>query len=67
MVGSDTFALFGEDTAGLSPEDIYGLHCCWELEMNEDPRAPEERTPEAGRRILAEHNSGFEDAGPAGS
>lgn len=67
MVGSDTFALFGENTAGLSPEDIYGLHCCWELQMNEDSRAPEERTPEEGRRILAEHNPGFEETGPVGS
>lgn len=59
MVGSITFALFGETTADLSPEDIYALHCCWELEMHEDERAPEERTAEIGRQILAEHNPGF--------
>jgi hypothetical protein len=30
LVGSTTFALFGEATADLAPEDVYGLHCCWE-------------------------------------
>ena len=55
MVGSITFSLFGETTEDLSPEDIYALHCCWELEVNDDPRAPEERTIEAGRKILAEY------------
>ena len=59
LVGSVTFALFGESTADLSPEQVYGLHCAWELEMNQDPRAPEKRTPESGMRILAAHNPGF--------
>ncbi len=59
MVGSVTFALFSEASAQLSPEDIYGLHCCWELQRNSDPRAPEERTAAAGRAILAERNTGF--------
>jgi hypothetical protein len=59
MVGSVTFALFGEATEDLSPEDVYALHCCWELEANEDPRAPTERTPQNGRRILAQKNKGF--------
>lgn len=52
MVGSMTFALFGEATAELSAEDVYGLHCCWELEMNQDPRAPKERSVAAGKKIL---------------
>src|SRR5205085_7500326 len=52
MVGSVTFALFSEATADLSPEDVYGLHCCWELECNQDPRAPARRTAAAGRRLL---------------
>jgi hypothetical protein len=52
MVGSVTFALFGEATAELCPEDVYGLHCCWELARNEDPRAPEKRTARAGRELL---------------
>lgn len=52
MFGSITFALFGEATADMSPEDAYGLHCCWELEMNDDPRAPKKRTAKAGRKLL---------------
>lgn len=52
MVGSITFALFGETSAEMSAEDIYGLHCCWELEMTEDARAPKRRTAKAGRKLL---------------
>jgi len=59
MVGSVTFALFGEDTADLKPEDVYALHCCWELECNNDKRAPEERSIEAGRKILSQYNPEF--------
>lgn len=55
MVGSVTFALFGETTADLSPEDVYALHCCWELEMNGDPRAPRKRSIAAGKKILARY------------
>jgi hypothetical protein len=59
MVGSITFALFGETTTDLLPEDIYGLHCCWELERNGDIRAPKERSAQAGREILRHQNAGF--------
>lgn len=52
MVGSVTFTLFSETTAAMCPEDIYGLHCCWELQWNEDPRAPKSRTAKAGRKLL---------------
>ncbi|WNG34506.1 HEAT repeat domain-containing protein [Archangium violaceum] len=52
MVGSVTFALFGEATAGMPPEDIYALHCVWELQQEGDKRAPKERTVEAGRKLL---------------
>ncbi|MBN9120004.1 MAG: hypothetical protein J0I06_12715 [Planctomycetes bacterium] len=52
MFGSITFALFGETTADMSPEDAYGVHCCWELEVNDDPRAPKKRTAKAGRKLL---------------
>lgn len=52
MVGSITFALFGETTADRPPEDIYALHCCWELQQHRDPRAPKKRTPQAGRKLL---------------
>lgn len=59
MVGSTTFALFGEATVDLSPEAVYALHCAWELEAEGDPRAPAERSIEAGMRILSQHNPGF--------
>ena len=52
MFGSITFALFGETTADMSAEDVYGVHCCWELEVNDDPRAPKKRTAKAGRKLL---------------
>jgi hypothetical protein len=53
MVGSITYALGPEETsAQMSPEDLYGLHCCWELQADGDPRAPRLRTAEAGRRLL---------------
>jgi hypothetical protein len=54
-----TFALFGESTEDRSPEEGYGLHCAWELEMNQDPRAPEERSAAAGMRILATYDPSF--------
>ncbi len=57
MVGSVTFALFGEATDQLSPEEVYGLHCAWELEMNGDSRAPKERNEENGLKILKKYNS----------
>lgn len=52
LVGSITFALFSENNIQLQPEDLLGLHCCWELEMNKDTRAPTKRTPQLGREIL---------------
>lgn len=50
--GSITFSLFDETNSEMSPEDVYALHCCWELEANNDPRAPEIRSIAAGRAIL---------------
>ena len=55
MVGSITFALFGESHADLSPDEVYALHCCWELEVNDDPRAPQQRSIAEGRQILGEY------------
>ena len=52
MVGSITFALVGETTPDMTPEDAYGVHCCWELEVNDDPRAPKKRSAKAGRKLL---------------
>lgn len=58
LVGSVTFSLFGESTPDMTPEQLYGLHCAWELEIRGDPRAPEERTAESGQKILDEYNDG---------
>lgn len=52
MSGSVTLSLSDETNPDMSPEDVYALHCCWELEANADPRAPDERTIAAGRAIL---------------
>jgi hypothetical protein len=52
MVGSITFSLFGETSPSMSPEDLYALHCCWELGVDDDPRAPAARSIAAGRALL---------------
>jgi hypothetical protein len=59
MVGSIAFSLIGETNPEMLPEDIYALHCCWELEHCRDPNAPAERSIEVGRKLLAEHQPGF--------
>src|SRR5690606_6055818 len=59
MVGSITFSLFSESTVDMTVEELYGLHCAWELEVRDDPRAPKQRTAEAGCEILREYNDGF--------
>jgi hypothetical protein len=59
LVGSMTFAMFGETTTDMSAEDLYGLHCCLELETNGDSRAPKQRSAAFGRMMLAKHNRGF--------
>ena len=56
MVGSITFALFDKVSDDQPPLDIYGLYCCWELEVNADPRTPDSRTAAAGRAILSRFN-----------
>jgi hypothetical protein len=61
LVGSVTFALT-ETAPDLSPEDVYGLHCCWELQWAEDSRAPDECSPAVGRRMIAKLNPGFSPA-----
>jgi hypothetical protein len=52
MVGSITFALFGSTSPEMSPEDLYAIHCVWELQANEDPRAPEDLDAAVGRELL---------------
>lgn len=61
MVGTTTFALFGEtDIADLTAEDIYGLHCCWEAEMQELPvMHGQQRSAALGRQILRDANPGM--------
>ena len=51
MVGSVTWAMVSSNTTELSPEDVYGLHCAWELIQNEDPAAPAEADVLAGRHF----------------
>ncbi len=53
MVGGIPHSLSDETNPQMSPEDIYALHCCWELEFKHDDRAPEVRSIEAGRALLA--------------
>ncbi len=67
LVGSVTFAL--RDTRpDLPPEDVYGLHCCWELQQNGDPRVPELPSAAVGRTLLAQSNPEFAPKSPtAGS
>lgn len=43
----------------LSPEDIYALHCAWELKHKGHPEAPPEVDGSAGRAILARYNPDF--------
>jgi hypothetical protein len=52
MVRSAPLALFGEAVGEMCPEDVYGLNCCWELEMKRNKRAPKKRSAEAGRKLL---------------
>ncbi|HEY5311575.1 MAG TPA: hypothetical protein VIK18_03620 [Pirellulales bacterium] len=56
MVGSVTFALDGDNGPERMPLEMYALHCCWELQAAGDPRAPEQRSVEAGMKILTEKN-----------
>ena len=59
MVGSVTWVMFGSNTTHLSPEDVYGLHCAWEMNQKNDPPTSPEASVSAGRAILARHNPGF--------
>lgn len=52
MVGSMTWSFFDETRPTMKPEEIYGHHCCLELELNNDPRAPKKRTGKAGWELV---------------
>lgn len=56
MVGSVTFALDGENSPDHTPAEMYALHCCWELQVAHDPRAPKDCSVEAGMAILKQKN-----------
>lgn len=60
LVGSTTFSLFFVTSAEMNPEEIYALHCCWELQMMGDPAAPKEISAEYGRKKLASTNPEFD-------
>lgn len=59
LVGSTTFALWGSGP-DLSPEDVYGIHCYWEMERDDDPPEPPERRAAVGRKLIARINPGFD-------
>jgi hypothetical protein len=59
LVGSITFSLFFVTSADMTPEEIYALHCCWELQTRGDPAAPKEISAAYGGRMIAEANRGF--------
>ena len=61
MVGSVTVALMDDTSASNTAEEVLGLHCAWELDMNGDPRAPKRRSAASGMRVLSMYNPGIFD------
>lgn len=59
VVGGITCSLIDETNAKMDLADVYGLHCCWELEQLNDPVAPRHRTPKIGRNLLRKNNPDF--------
>lgn len=59
MTGSVTWAMFGQSTRDLAIEDVYGLHCAWELMQAESCEAPKEMDAAAGRKIIQQYNPTF--------
>lgn len=57
MVGSETNVLFDETNPTQAPEEIYALHCCWELMEQGDERVGEHPSIETGLRLLGWANS----------
>ncbi len=52
MVGSTTWAMFEITKPTMKPEEIYGIHCCWELQAEEDPRAPKKILGKTGWEMI---------------
>ena len=61
MVGSIIHALPQMPTDGLSPEDVYGLYCAWEMDRMRDPddSRPPAMTIAQARELIARHNPDF--------
>jgi hypothetical protein len=59
LVGSITFSLFFVTSADMKPEEIYALHCCWEMQTRGHPGVPKEISAAYGRKILAKANPRF--------
>jgi hypothetical protein len=59
LVGSITFSLFFVTSADMKPEEIYALHCCWELQTRGAPGTPKKISAAYGRKMLAKANRGF--------
>lgn len=52
LVGSETGVLFDETNPLQSPEEIYALHCCWELQQFGDERAADHLDIASGLKLL---------------
>jgi hypothetical protein len=55
MTGSITWSMMG-DPPLKTPDEVYAMHCVWEMQHNEDPSAPSKRTVQHGRKILRQFN-----------
>lgn len=54
LVGSITFALFGESTRDKRPLEVLALHCCWEAEQH--GKFEGKRSVKAGLELLLKSN-----------
>ena len=55
MVGSVTFAFFEDVPENMNPENVYGLHCAWEIKRKKGPIL-EEIDSQDGLMILRKYN-----------
>lgn len=53
MVGSITFCLFTYDNEKRPPEDVYALHCMWEMEAEDLAKSESVDNPDEYRDLLA--------------
>jgi hypothetical protein len=57
LTGSTTICLRDETSPLMSPEQIYAVHCNYELKRNDDPRINDLFGIEQASRLLAEQNN----------